>query len=54
LIQEEDDIKRFNVGIVQQIFLNQGFTTEEFTGAYNALIMESKIKCNNETMWLTE
>ncbi len=54
MIHEEDDIKRFNVDIVQQIILNQGYTTEEFTRAYNALIMESKIKGNDREIWLVK
>lgn len=53
-LQNEQDIERFNVDIIQQIFLNQGYTLEEFARAYNGLVMDKKIKCNNEVMWLAE
>lgn len=53
-LQNEEDIGRFNIDIIQQIFLNQGYTLEEFARAYNGLVMDSKVKCNNEVMWLAE
>ena len=53
-LRAEADIGHFNVDIIQQIFSNQGYTLEEFARAYNGLVMDRKIRCNNEVMWLAE
>ena len=50
LLQSED--KPYKVEIVRLVFKNKGFTSEEFARAYNALVMEGKVKGNEEEMWL--
>ena len=50
LLQSKD--KPYKVGIVRLVFKNKGFSSEEFTRAYNALVMEGKVRGNEEEMWL--
>jgi hypothetical protein len=44
--------KRFNIEIAAQVFMNRGFTSQEFTKAYNDLVMDSKISSDGKYMWL--
>ena len=50
LLQSKD--KPYKVEIVILVFKNKGFTSEEFARAYNALVMEGKVRGNEEEMWL--
>ena len=50
LLQSKD--KPYKVEIVRLVFKNKGFTSEEFARAYNALVMEGKVRGNEEEMWL--
>ena len=50
LLRSKD--KPYKVEIVRLVFSNKGFTSEEFARAYNALVMEGKIRGNEEEMWL--
>ena len=54
ILLKSGENERFKVDTVKHVFKNKGYTFIEFTQACNALVMENKIKSNEEEMWLNK
>ena len=51
-ILSSDEDKHFDVTILEQVILGQGYSHLEFIRAYNSLKMEMKINGNANEVWL--